>query len=66
MGTDFDGSLLFRIRPCQFSWEQWISRAAQVAPSLAIYRELSMLESELNENINVLKFTSAQTRRLRG
>lgn len=39
---------------------------SQVAPSSAIYRELSLLESELNENIKALKFTSAQISRRLG
>jgi hypothetical protein len=39
---------------------------SQVAPSSAIYKELSLLESELNENIKALKFTSAQISRRLG
>ncbi len=39
---------------------------SQVAPSPAIYKELSLLESELNENIKALKFTSAQISRRLG
>jgi hypothetical protein len=42
-----------------------ISRS-QGAPSSAIYKELSLLESELNENIKALKFTSAQISRRLG
>jgi hypothetical protein len=39
---------------------------SQAAPSSAIYKELSLLESELNENIKALKFTSAQISRRLG
>ena len=39
---------------------------SQVAPSSAIYKELSLLESELNENIKALKFTSVQISRRLG
>jgi hypothetical protein len=39
---------------------------SQVAPSSAIYKELSLLESELNDNIKALKFTSVQISRRLG
>jgi hypothetical protein len=39
---------------------------SQGAPSSAICKELSLLESELNENIKALKFTSAQISRRLG
>jgi len=45
------------------TFEGMVDRAlsrAQAAPSPAIYRELNMLETELNENVKALKFTSRQ------
>jgi hypothetical protein len=50
-------------------FEGMVDRAvsrAQAAPSPAIYEELNVLETELNENIKALKFTSAQISRRLG